>query len=63
MAAWKEECPIHRLETRLVEMGAMDRDSVAEMEKELAQEVAAAVKFAMGSPEPLPTDLLEGVYA
>jgi TPP-dependent pyruvate/acetoin dehydrogenase alpha subunit len=63
MAAWKEKCPIHRLETRLVEMGAMDRDSVAEMEKEVAQEVAAAVEFAMGSPEPLPTDLLAGVYA
>ena len=44
MAAWKEKCPIHRLETRLVEMGAMDRDSVAEMEKEVAQEVAAAVE-------------------
>lgn len=61
--AWKERDPIPACAGRLREAGALDDASLAALEREVADEIAAAIAAAdAGTPEPV-AELLRFVYA
>lgn len=60
---WQERDPIARLAQRLLEAGLLDEGTLARMQAEVEEEIAAAIDFAKRSPEPDPATILEGVYA
>ncbi len=55
--------PITLLADRMRELGLLDDDRMAELEADVAAEVADAVQFAEESPEPDPGQLWADVYA
>jgi pyruvate dehydrogenase E1 component alpha subunit len=55
--------PITLLADRMRELGLLDDDRMAELEADVAAEVADAVQFAEESPEPDPEQLWADVYA
>ncbi|WP_083884494.1 pyruvate dehydrogenase (acetyl-transferring) E1 component subunit alpha [Nocardia higoensis] len=61
--AARENDPIARWHAALLEAGVLSEDSHAEMEREVAAEVAAAVEFADASPHPDPSSLFDYNYA
>jgi acetoin:2,6-dichlorophenolindophenol oxidoreductase subunit alpha len=63
-ARWKaERDPISLLRDRLVADGIADEEELAGIEREAADEVAAAVEHALGAPFPDPDEVDEDVYA
>ena len=60
---WKAKDPIKRMKTRLLELGVMKEQEIAELESRANNEVEAAARFAMESPFPKPEEALEGLYA
>jgi len=60
---WIEKDPIQRLKRRLLEQWNISNEETTQIEKEVADAVETAVKFAMGSPYPAPEEALEDVYA
>jgi 2-oxoisovalerate dehydrogenase E1 component len=61
--AWKEKCPIQRLERELVEAGALTLDQAAETTRQAQARVQEAIAFALRSPEPPVEALTQDVYA
>jgi pyruvate dehydrogenase E1 component alpha subunit len=55
--------PITVLADRMRELGLLDDDRMAELEADVAAEVADAVQFAEESPDPDPAQLYTDVYA
>jgi pyruvate dehydrogenase E1 component alpha subunit len=55
--------PITVLADRMRDIGLLDDDRMAELEADVAAEVADAVQFAEESPEPDPSQLYTDVYA
>jgi len=55
--------PIRRLAEVLTEEEGVSEDELTALETELANELEAALEFAKNSPEPLPEDALNDVYA
>ena len=55
--------PIRRLAEVLTEEEGVSEDELAALEGELANELEEALEFAKNSPEPLPEDALNDVYA
>ena len=55
--------PIRRLAKVLIEEEGVSEDELTALETELANELEAALEFAKNSPEPLPEDALNDVYA
>ncbi len=60
---WKKRCPIERFRKKLIQMGTMTAEEAASIDRETMEEMEAAVKFAMDSPEPPVESRLEDVYA
>jgi TPP-dependent pyruvate/acetoin dehydrogenase alpha subunit len=60
---WLTKDPIHRLKRQLLENGELSENDAMRIEKEAAEIVEAAVKFAIDSPYPAPEEALEDVYA
>jgi pyruvate dehydrogenase E1 component alpha subunit len=61
---WQEENdPIGIYHKYLVDQGISTPDKLAELDRDAAQEIAAAVQFAESSPEPAPEALWENIYA
>jgi pyruvate dehydrogenase E1 component alpha subunit len=56
MEFWKDNCPIVLLEERLRERGMLDDAAKADLEREIALEIAANFKFAKESPFPTVKD-------
>lgn len=54
----QRDCPIHKLEAFLKQSGIASAAELAQIERDIAAEVDAAVAFATASPKPTP-DLLE----
>ncbi len=54
--------PIKRMETWMLAEGVIDEDALKSMDKEIKDEVKAAVKFAEDSPFPDPSELTTDVY-
>jgi pyruvate dehydrogenase E1 component alpha subunit len=63
IALWKERDPIVRLRERLLGDEVIGQADAEAMAAQVQQEIAAAVAFAEGSPEPDPAALEDEVYA
>jgi pyruvate dehydrogenase E1 component alpha subunit len=61
--AWKEQDPIGRFETLLIDAEVIDEANVEEINHEMNQVIEDAVSFAENSPEPDPSEVTEWVYA
>ncbi len=62
VAAWKEKCPIKRLENYLIENKISTEEELKKIEMDVLAAVDEAEKFALESPEPDPSKALEYVY-
>lgn len=59
---WKEQCPIKKFTSLLLEKGAMTEVEMEEAKSAVDAEIAEAVEFAKASPFPREAALLEDVY-
>ncbi|MBZ6079091.1 alpha-ketoacid dehydrogenase subunit alpha/beta [Microvirga puerhi] len=62
MKAWMARDPLIRLEERMRMEAGIPAATIASIREEVAEEIAAAVAFAAGSPEPDPQILSRAVY-
>jgi TPP-dependent pyruvate/acetoin dehydrogenase alpha subunit len=60
---WKKKCPVKRLRLLLETAYGVDSDAVEEVEKDVAEEVATALRFAEESPDPPPEEAMRDVFA
>lgn len=60
---WQRRDPIQRFATLLTERGTLAQEEIKSMEAIAHQAIEDAYQFALGSPDPDPETLLEGVYA
>ena len=63
LAEWKAKDPIPRFARQLVEAEVATQAELDAITSEVAEAVAAAVRFAEASPVPSEENLLEDVYA
>jgi pyruvate/2-oxoglutarate/acetoin dehydrogenase E1 component len=61
--AWKQRCPIQRLERELMENGVLTSDDVAAITHQAEAKVHEALAFALDSPDPPAEVLTQDVYA
>lgn len=61
--SWQQNDPIQRLSSVLLERGIMTQQAVKQTEVDAYQAIEDAYQFALQSPAPDPSTLLEGVYA
>lgn len=61
--AWKKRDPIVLFREKLLEQGVLSQDDVERIEREVAEEMEQAERFAMDSPVPDPAILKEVLYA
>ncbi len=61
--AWKEKCPLKRLERKLEDESILDREGQEAINRQILSRVEDAVTFAIQSPHPDPEDALKGVYS
>jgi len=61
--SWKEKCPVKRFEGYLKGKGILDDFKVKEVYRSVNEEIEESIRFAEGSPLPLPEDTLLDVYA
>ncbi len=59
---WKRKCPIKRLEKYMLDEGVMDQAGIDAAHAEADRIIAEAEDFAINSPEPDPTHVLDNVY-
>jgi acetoin:2,6-dichlorophenolindophenol oxidoreductase subunit alpha len=60
---WKARCPIVRYADRLAREGVVSPHDYAAIESQAAEEVARAIEFATGSPEPSPDAVSAYVFS
>jgi pyruvate dehydrogenase E1 component alpha subunit len=60
---WLKKDPIPRFKARLIEMGVLTEQEDQKLNHEAAEAIKKAVKFALDSPFPEPSEALEDVYA
>ncbi len=60
---WLKKDPIPRFRNKLVKTRVLTQEGADKIDKEIADEIDLAVKFAMESPFPAPEETLEDVYA
>jgi pyruvate dehydrogenase E1 component alpha subunit len=60
---WRQQDPIERVKSAIVERGVMRQDEVAALEQRVSAEIDEAVEFAKSSPEPSPDQLMTDIYA
>jgi TPP-dependent pyruvate/acetoin dehydrogenase alpha subunit len=61
--AWEPYCPVELFGRFLSGRGVLEASSAAEMEEQIAAEIAEAFDFALASPNPTEEDLYRHVYA
>ena len=60
---WRKNDPIERFRGMTERHGVLNADEIAQIEKEVVEELAAAIEFAEASPEPDDDTLEDDVYA
>ncbi len=60
---WKEKDPIPRMRSYLQKNGVFSAGELDAMEEKATQDIEEAVEYAQNSPDPVPADLLNDVYA
>lgn len=63
IAAWKQKCPIRKLQDEMLSAGWISKESLDEMETRIEAIVTGAVRFAEESPYPEPEEALEDLFA
>ena len=63
IAAWKEKDPLARLEKQLVDRQLLDGEKIAALATQIQASLDEALEYAHNSPEPLPEEAVEGIYA
>lgn len=61
--AWKQKCPIKQFREYLIQEKICTQEEVAALDAKAQEDVAAAVAFALASPDPKIEDIFEDVYA
>jgi pyruvate dehydrogenase E1 component alpha subunit len=61
--AWKEKCPIIRLEQRLLKAGILTMQDIKKLDAGVMAMIEEAVTYAVESPLPAPEDALQDVYS
>lgn len=59
---WKQKCPIKRLREYMITTKILSETEMREIERKSQEEVEAAAKFALESPEPDPASVLDDVF-
>ncbi len=62
VASYRENCPIRRFQTVLLESDSISHGEIEEISRRLDEEVAAAVRFAEESPYPDPDEALNDLF-
>lgn len=60
---WQKRDPIPLFRRKIVEMGTITRHGAEQIDREVAEEIENAVKFARESPFPSPEETLQDVFA
>ncbi|MFC3419200.1 thiamine pyrophosphate-dependent dehydrogenase E1 component subunit alpha [Salinicoccus hispanicus] len=60
---WRSKDPIKRMRDNLIEQGIFTEEDAERIKKEAVQKIEDSVEFALNSPEPDVSTLLEDVYA
>ena len=60
--AWKAQCPVERLETKLLEHAQITTDEIKEREELIRQEIESALEHARLSPVPAASAVKDDVY-
>jgi pyruvate dehydrogenase E1 component alpha subunit len=60
---WRKKDPIPRFHKELIDSGQASQEELDDIEAEIKQEMAEAVKFAQESPQPDPTTAMDYIYA
>ena len=63
MADWEARCPIPRFEDWLLDGGFATEPELETIQREISQEIEAAVEYAVNSPYPDPEDAKTDVYS
>jgi len=61
--AWKQKCPVKRMEQRLLEAGVINGQEIEAMNSQVLKQIEDAVSYAVESPFPNPEDALEDVFS
>ncbi|WP_420104324.1 thiamine pyrophosphate-dependent dehydrogenase E1 component subunit alpha [Bosea sp. (in: a-proteobacteria)] len=62
-ALWQERCPLRRFRELAHETGTLSADEADAIDAEAAEAIAAAIRYALESADPKPSDALLNVYA
>jgi acetoin:2,6-dichlorophenolindophenol oxidoreductase subunit alpha len=63
LSEWKTKCPVAAFESRALQTGVLTGTDIQSINDEVMTLVEEAVKFALDSPYPEPTDALEDVFS
>jgi len=59
---WQKMCPVKRFKSYLVKEGIFTESFLEDIDHQIGEEIEEAVRFAEGSPYPLPEDALEDLF-
>ena len=59
---WRHRDPIERFGRAAIAAGLLSEDEIAQIRKEVADEISAAIREAAAAPEPDPDAISENVY-
>jgi pyruvate dehydrogenase E1 component alpha subunit len=63
IASWKKQCPILRLQKKLLEVGILSEQKIGDIEKQVMATIEEAADYAVASPLPEPEDAMADVYS
>jgi acetoin:2,6-dichlorophenolindophenol oxidoreductase subunit alpha len=63
IASWKKQCPILRLQKKLLEAGILTEPMINDIGKQVMANIQEAVDYAVASPLPEPEDAMDDVFS
>ncbi len=63
IASWKKQCPILRLQKKLLETGILTEPMINDIEKQVMANIEQAADYAAASPLPEPEDAMADVFS
>jgi acetoin:2,6-dichlorophenolindophenol oxidoreductase subunit alpha len=61
--SWKKQCPILRLQKKLLEAGIITEKEIKDIDRQVMDVIEDAISYALASPLPRPEDALEDIYS
>lgn len=62
-AEWKARDPVHLFRQTVLKAGILNEQEIEALESTITAEIADAIEYALASPDPVPSDALDHVYA